>query len=55
MPDIDGIEAGVYIREHIKDKYMNTLALTFAVCSIVALAFLAWLFTPWGKKWSKEL
>ena len=34
---------------------MNTLALTFAVCSIVALAFLAWLFTPWGKKWSKEL
>ena len=36
-------------------KFMNTLALTFAVCSIVALAFLAWLFTPWGKKWSKEL
>ncbi len=28
---------------------MNTLALTFAVCSIVALAFLAWLFTPWGR------
>ena len=36
-------------------KFMNTLALTFAVCSIVVLAFLAWLFTPWGKKWSKEL
>ena len=33
---------------------MNTLALTFAVCSIVALAFLAWLFTPWGRKCSDE-
>ena len=34
---------------------MNTLALTFAVCSIVALAFIAWLITPLGKKWSNEL
>ena len=25
MPGIDGIEAGVYIREHIKDKYMNII------------------------------
>ena len=40
---------------NLKASKMNTLALTFAVCSIVALAFLAWLFTPWGKKWSKEL
>jgi len=40
---------------NLKASKMNTLALTFAVCSIVALAFLAWLFTPWGKKWSKDL
>ena len=49
---------GAYLRNlvnNLKASKMNTLALTFAVCSIVALAFLAWLFTPWGKKWSKEL
>ena len=49
---------GAYLRNlvnNLKASNMNTLALTFAVCSIVALAFLAWLFTPWGKKWSKEL
>lgn len=34
---------------------MNTLALTFAICLVPATAFLIWLFTPWGKKWSKEL
>ena len=36
-------------------KSMNTLALTFAICLVPATAFLIWLFTPWGKKWSKEL
>ncbi len=49
---------GAYLQNlvnNLKASKMNTLALTFAVCSIVALAFLAWLFTPWGKKWSKEL
>ncbi|RGX95456.1 hypothetical protein DXA63_07715 [Segatella copri] len=49
---------GAYLRNlvnNLKASKMNTLALTFAVCSIIALAFLAWLFTPWGKKWSKEL
>ena len=43
---------GAYLRNlvnNLKASKMNTLALTFAVCSIVALAFLAWLFTPWGK------
>ena len=34
---------------------MNTLALTFAICLVPATACLIWLFTPWGKKWSKEL
>ena len=34
---------------------MNTLALTFAICLVPTTAFLIWLFTPWGKKWSKEL
>ena len=34
---------------------MNTLALTFAISLGPATAFLIWLFTPWGKKWSKEL
>ena len=49
---------GAYLRNlvnNLKASKMNTLALTFAVCSIVALTFLAWLFTSWGKKWSKEL
>ena len=31
MPDIDGIEAGVYIREHIKDKYMNIIYMSSAI------------------------
>ena len=34
---------------------MNALGLTFAICLVPALAFLAWLYTPWGKKWYKEL
>ena len=31
MPGIDGIEAGVYIREHIKDKYMNIIYMSSAI------------------------
>ena len=31
MLGIDGIEAGVYIREHIKDKYMNIIYMSSAI------------------------
>ena len=49
---------GAYLRNlvnNLKASKMNTLALTFAICLVPATAFLIWLFTPWGKKWSKEL
>ena len=49
---------GAYLQNlvnNLKASKMNTLALTFAICLVPATAFLIWLFTPWGKKWSKEL
>ena len=49
---------GAYLRNlvnNLKASKMNTLALTFAICLVPATAFLIWLFTPWGKKWSKKL
>ena len=33
---------------------MNGLALTFALLCIPASLILAWLFTPWGKRWLKQ-
>lgn len=33
----------------LKNKDMNTLGLTFAICLVPATAFLIWLVTPWGK------
>ena len=49
---------GAYLRNlvnNLKASKMKTLALTFAICLVPATAFLICLFTPWGKKWSKEL
>ena len=36
-------------------KSMNTVGFNFAICLVPATAFLIWLFTPWGKKWSEGI